>query len=77
MLHLLPLLSTATSRSSRTAQDSTRGKICQGRAHSQLGIKGCPGPCLQPLAESLLDLYLKMQHVMEEPQCLLSQEHPP
>lgn len=52
MLHLLPLLSTATSRSSRTAQESTRGKICQGRAQSQLGIKECSGLCLQPLVRS-------------------------
>lgn len=50
MLHLLPLLSTATSTSSRTAQDSARGKICQGRAQSQLGIKERSGLCLQILA---------------------------
>lgn len=67
MLHLLPLLSTATSRSSRTAQESTRGKICQGRAQSQLGIKEYSGLCFQPLVRSSTGPVPKMQHVMEEP----------
>lgn len=40
MLHLLPLLSTATSRRSRTAQESARGKICAGKGSVSAGDEG-------------------------------------
>lgn len=84
MLHLFPLLSTATSRRSRTAQDSARGRICAGKgsvsAKGKPGIKGCSGLCLQPLTTSLHQTCSPLWRrsvCRRESTCLLSQRTSP
>lgn len=59
MLHLLPLLSTATSRRSRTAQESARGRICAAKGSVSAGTGQARDEGMlwalssQPLATSL------------------------